>query len=49
MNGTELNLDFSSKMREILNARGKAMLGGLRTGRAAPERPGRALRARRKP
>jgi DNA invertase Pin-like site-specific DNA recombinase len=26
MNGTELNLDFSSKMPEILNARGKAML-----------------------
>jgi hypothetical protein len=23
MNGTELNLDFSSKMPEILNARGK--------------------------
>jgi hypothetical protein len=26
MNCTELNLDFSSKMPEILNARGKAML-----------------------
>jgi hypothetical protein len=33
MNGTELNLDFSSRMREILNARGKAMLEDL--GRAA--------------
>jgi hypothetical protein len=29
MNGTELNLDFSSRMREILNARGEAILENL--------------------
>jgi len=29
MNGTELNLDFSSRMREILNVGGEAILEDL--------------------